>query len=180
MPLCAARRSGHRRSWRRCSRAPSRFIATIGADAARAATRDRIRPLASWKISSAFLATASPRSGVEIDIRPVTEPWDIGLDDRPAELSTRRYMVLREATADTEAGASPSSAARSRLSQLIAETTRTGLHLTTEAMAPSRKGRRYKNTSNGVTFFDGPMIETKELIGGYVIVSAESLEEACR
>ncbi len=54
------------------------------------------------------------------------------------------------------------------------------MHLATESMAPSRKGRRYKNSSNGVTFFDGPMVETKELIGGYVIVSAESLEEACR
>lgn len=117
---------------------------------------------------------------VEIDIRPVTEPWDIGLDTRPANLSTRRYMVLRKATADTEAGISPSPAARSRLSQLIEETTRAGTHLATETMAPSRKGRRYKNSSNGVTFFDGPMVETKELIGGYIIVSAASLEEACR
>ena len=117
---------------------------------------------------------------VEIDIRPVTEPWDIGLDTRPADLSTRRYMVLRKVTADTEAGVRPSAAARSRLSQLIAEATRTGVHLATETMAPSRKGRRYKNSSNGVTFFDGPMIETKELIGGYIIVTAASLDEACR
>lgn len=117
---------------------------------------------------------------VEIDIRPVTEPWDIGLDTRPANLSTRRYMVLRKATAETEAGRSLSSAARSRLSQLIEATTRTGIHLATETMAPSRKGRRYKNSSNGVTFFDGPMVETKELLGGYVIVTTASLEEACR
>ena len=54
------------------------------------------------------------------------------------------------------------------------------MHLATETMAPSRKGRRYKNSTNGVTFFDGPMVETKELIGGYIIVTAASLEEACR
>lgn len=117
---------------------------------------------------------------VEIDIRPVTEPWDIGLDTRPPDRSTRRYMVLRKATAETEAGVSPSPEARSHLSQWIAETTRTGMHLATETMAPSRKGRRYKNSTNGVTFFDGPMVETKELIGGYIIVTAASLEEACR
>src|SRR5688572_6728194 len=35
---------------------------------------------------------------VEIDIRPVTEAWDIGMAPRPAELATRRYMVLRKAT----------------------------------------------------------------------------------
>lgn len=117
---------------------------------------------------------------VEIDIRPVSEPWDIGLDTRPPNLSTRRYMVLRKATAETEAGVNPSPAARSRLSQLIEESTRTGLHLGTETMAPSRKGRRYKNSSNGVTFFDGPMVETKELLGGYIIITAASLEDACR
>lgn len=117
---------------------------------------------------------------VEVDIRPVTEPWDIGLQPRPAGPSPRRYMVLRKATDATEAGARPSSEVRSRWSQLIEETTGTGVHLVTETMQPSRKGRRYKNTSNGVTFFDGPMIETKELIGGYVIVAAESLDHACR
>lgn len=49
---------------------------------------------------------------VEIDIRPVTEPWDIGMAPRPAE-ATRRYMVLRKATAATEAGVAPSNEARS-------------------------------------------------------------------
>ena len=41
----------------------------------------------------------------EVDIRPVTEPWDIGIGSRPAEIVTRRYMVLRKATDATEAGA---------------------------------------------------------------------------
>jgi hypothetical protein len=27
---------------------------------------------------------------------------------------------------------------------------------------------------------DGPFVETKELLAGYVIVSAQSLEDACR
>ena len=117
---------------------------------------------------------------VEIDIRPVTEPWDIGMGAKPAGVTTRRYMVLRKATAATEGGVAPSSAQRAELSQLIEETTRTGVHLVTETMRPSRRGRRYKNSRDGISVFDGPFIESKELIGGYVIVSAESLEDADR
>jgi hypothetical protein len=114
----------------------------------------------------------------EIDIRPVTEPWDIGLGPRPPDLDTRRFMVLRKATAATEDGMGSSGAVRSRLAGLIERTVRTGTHLVTEVMRPSRRGRRYTNTSNGRSFFDGPFVETKELIGGYVIVEASSLDDA--
>ena len=117
---------------------------------------------------------------MEIDIRPVTEPWDIGMAPGPADISTRRYMVLRKATAAIEAGALPSPAQRTELARLIAETTRTGVHLVTETMRPSARGRRYKNSRNGVTMFDGPFTESKELIAGYVIVSADSLGDASR
>ena len=81
---------------------------------------------------------------VEIDIRPVTEPWDIGLGAAPADVSTRRYMVLRKATPSTEAGQAPSSPQRAELARLVDETTRSGVHLVTETMRPSRRGRRYK------------------------------------
>jgi len=117
---------------------------------------------------------------VEIDIRPVTEPWDIGMVARPAAVSTRRYMVLRKATPSTEAGEAPSSQQRSELARLAEETTRSGVHLVSETMRPSRRGRRYKNSRDGVSVYDGPFIETKELIGGYVVISAASLEDAGR
>jgi hypothetical protein len=117
---------------------------------------------------------------VEIDIRQVTEPWDIGMAPRPAAVTTRRYMILRKATAATEAGESPSPAARAHLARLIDESSRNQPHLATETMRPSRRGRRCTNTKDGVTFFDGPFAETKELIAGYVIVEAESMDAASR
>ena len=89
-------------------------------------------------------------------------------------------MVLRKATAATEAGARLSPEARARLSELIEETTRTGVRMAGERMKPSRRGRRLQNTKDGVASFDGPFIETKELLGGYVIVSVDSLDEATR
>jgi hypothetical protein len=117
---------------------------------------------------------------VEIDIRPVTEAWDIGLGPRPDGDATRRYMVLRKASAATEANGMPSPAQRTQLSRLIEETTRTGAHIVTETLRPSVRGRRYKNSRNGVSVFDGPFIETKELVAGYIVVSAASLDDAGR
>jgi hypothetical protein len=116
----------------------------------------------------------------EFDIRPVTEPWDIGIGSRPAEIATRRYMVLRKATAATEAGVAPTTEQRVELSRLIEEGTRADEHLVTEAMRPSARGRRYKNSRDGVRVIDGPFTESKELIGGYVVVSAESLDAVGR
>jgi hypothetical protein len=116
----------------------------------------------------------------EIDIRPVTEPWDIGMAAQPADVATRRYMVLRKATPATEAGEAPSPGQRAELARFTDESTSRGTHVVTESMRPSRRGRRCTNTREGVAIHDGPFTESKELIGGYVIVSANSLDEATR
>ena len=57
----------------------------------------------------------------EFDIRPVHEAWDIGIGSPPEGDPTRRWMVLRKATATSEAGAALSSESRTRLA---AEVTR--------------------------------------------------------
>jgi hypothetical protein len=98
----------------------------------------------------------------------------------PADVGTRRYMVLRKATPSTEADGAPSSAQRAGFARLIEETTRSGIHLVTETMRPSRRGRRYKNSHGCVSVYDGPFVETKELIAGYVVVLAASLDDAGR
>jgi hypothetical protein len=123
---------------------------------------------------------ASVLGDMEVDIRPVTEPWDIGMKPRSEHATKRRYMVLRKATAASEADVPLSPKQRTDLARLIDETQRTGMLLATETLRPSARGRRYKNSGIGVSFTDGPFIESKELIAGYVIVSAESLEEAAR
>lgn len=117
---------------------------------------------------------------VEIDVRPVTEPWDIGMMPRPAGVATRRFMALRKATAGSEAGALPLPAQRAEMARLLDEGRRSGTVLASEAMRPSARGRRYKNSRDGVRVTDGPFTESKELIAGYVIVKADSLEAAGR
>jgi hypothetical protein len=89
-------------------------------------------------------------------------------------------MVLRKATAASEAGVPLSPTQQVELARLIDETEHTGMHLATATMRPSARGRRYKNSRDGVSITDGPFTESKELIAGFVIVSAESLEEAAQ
>lgn len=116
---------------------------------------------------------------VEIDIRPLTEPWDLGLAPKPENVQ-RRYMALRKANATSEAGTPPSPERRAALAGLDDEARRAGVLLAAETLRPSRRGRRYKNSIDGVRVMDGPFTESKELIAGYVILSAESLADAAR
>lgn len=116
----------------------------------------------------------------EVDIRPVTEPWDIGMGPRPAGVTTRRYMVLRKATAESEAGHARPSEPQPKLSRQIDETAAADVRLVTETMRPSARGRRYKSSRDGVRFIDGPFVESKEMIGGYVVVSGASIEDVHR
>ena len=77
----------------------------------------------------------------DVDIRPVTEPWDIGMGPKPADLATRRYMVLRKATAATEAGVPLTATQRAAMKQLVDDSTRAGTHLVTESMRPADSSR---------------------------------------
>jgi hypothetical protein len=115
---------------------------------------------------------------VQLDVRPVTEPWDIGLGAKPGDVHSQRFMVLRKATAASESGARLAPAQRAALDEL--RRSAPAGHLTAETIKPSARGRRCKNSSDGVVFTDGPFTESKELIAGYVIVDVPSLDEASR
>ena len=119
---------------------------------------------------------AAALGDIDVDIRPVNEPWDIGLLPKPDGCDTTRYMVVRKADSATEAGVAPTPDRRSALAHLIDETTRTGMHVLTETIAPSARGRRYLNTSNGISVYDGPFAESKELLGGFTIITADDLD----
>jgi hypothetical protein len=114
----------------------------------------------------------------QLDVRPVTEPWDIGLLPKPEGVGARRFMVQRKATAETESGRAVAPEKRRALERLRERAAES--HLTAEEMRPSSRGRRCKNTAGGVAFTDGPFTESKELIAGYVIIEVGSLEEASR
>jgi hypothetical protein len=112
---------------------------------------------------------------LEMDVRPVTEAWDIGLMPEPDD-ATKRWMVLRKATEATEAETPLSAAQDANLARLIADSAQAEHH-TTVTMRASKRGRRYKSSAAGVTFTDGPFTESKEMIAGFIIVDVASLDE---
>jgi hypothetical protein len=114
----------------------------------------------------------------ELDVRPVTEPWDIGMIAPPEKLPLRRYMLLRKATAASEAGIRRSPKQRAALGRLVEEMTRAGVLLTAAELQPSAKGKRFRFGGARTTVIDGPFTETKELLAGYVMFEAPTLDQA--
>jgi len=104
----------------------------------------------------------------EIDVRPVTEAWDIGLMPRPAGETTTRYMILHKSDARSEAGR-PAPVSLSALDANVL--------LSTEALQPSAKGVRLKFSGGQRRIIDGPFTESKELIAGFSIMNAQSMDE---
>jgi hypothetical protein len=112
-----------------------------------------------------------------IDVRPVTEPWDIGLGERPAALETQRWMCCGRPTRPR----SPAGARRRKrqaFERLIVEMRDAGVLVASETLAPSARGRRYKFSDGRRSVVDGPFTESKELIAGYVLFHARALDEA--
>jgi hypothetical protein len=65
------------------------------------------------------------------------------------------------------------------MGQLIEELTGTGQLVSTAGLRPSAEGVRVRLHRGGrLTVLDGPFTEAKEVIGGYAIFEAPSLEEA--
>jgi hypothetical protein len=115
---------------------------------------------------------------IEIDIRPATEPWDIGIGTKPTGLTTRRYIALRKADASSEGGARPSSAQLEALRAEIEEMRQAGVLLSIGSLEPSSRAVRVRNFGGKHTLTDGPFAESKELVGGFVVLELDSRAEA--
>jgi len=113
-----------------------------------------------------------------LDIRPATEPWDIGLGTKPEGLATRRYIAMHKADAKTEAGTPPTPQETARMEALIGEMKQAGVLLSTGALGPSSGAARLRNFGGKHTLVDGPFAESKELVGGFVILELDSRSAA--
>jgi len=60
------------------------------------------------------------------------------------------------------------------MSKLIEEGMRKGWLLSTEGCLPSAAGARVRLSDGKITVTDGPFTETKELVGGFAILEADS------
>jgi hypothetical protein len=87
-------------------------------------------------------------------------------------------MVIVKANEDSEAGVMPSTELLEAMGNYNQELANAGVLLAGEGLQPSSKGVRVKFSGSERTVVDGPFAETKELIAGFWLIQAKSLEEA--
>lgn len=89
-----------------------------------------------------------------------------------------RFMVFVKANRDSEAGMMPSEELLAAMAKYNEELVKAGVMLDGNGLHPSSKGARVRFSGDRRTVVDGPFAETKELVAGYWIIQARSLEEA--
>jgi len=89
-----------------------------------------------------------------------------------------RFMILRKADDQTEAGVMPSEQLIEAMAQYNDRLINAGAMVTGEGLKPTHEAVRitFKNGEPVVT--DGPFAETKELLAGYTLIDVGSKEEA--
>ena len=72
----------------------------------------------------------------------------------------------------------PSQEEMNKMGKLVEEGMKAGWLLATEGCLPSALGARVRSTNGKLSVTDGPFTESKELVGGFAILRANSKEEA--
>jgi hypothetical protein len=75
-------------------------------------------------------------------------------------------------------GQKPSERLQAEMGKLIDEWTREGKLIRTAGLRPTREGFRVRSRYGAISTTDGPFTETKEVIGGYAVLEAKSMQEA--
>ncbi len=77
-----------------------------------------------------------------------------------------------------ETGVPPTPEGMARMGVLIEEGIKAGWLLSTEGCLPSSRGMRVRQADGRLTVTDGPFTESKEIVGGFAILRADSREQA--
>lgn len=75
-------------------------------------------------------------------------------------------------------GQRPSERLMREMGELMQEMTRAGKLISTAGLMPTSEGIRMRSNHGKITMTDGPFAETKEVVGGYAMLEAASMEEA--
>ena len=89
-----------------------------------------------------------------------------------------RFMIIRKADAQTEAGALPTDDLMAAMGRYMEEMDAAGILRGGDGLHPSAKGARVKFGGGRPTVIDGPFTETKELVAGYHVIDVPSLQDA--
>ena len=79
---------------------------------------------------------------------------------------------------DERANQAPSDQLMQDMGKLIEEMTREGTLVRTAGLRPTKEGRRVRLSKGRLSTIDGPFVETKEVIGGFAILEAPTMDAA--
>jgi len=79
---------------------------------------------------------------------------------------------------DETTGQVPSEQLMSDMGKLIEEMTREGVLVRTAGLRPTAEAARVRLRKGKLSTVDGPFTETKEVVGGFAILEAQSMQEA--
>ena len=89
-----------------------------------------------------------------------------------------RFLMLVKATKESEAGAMPDEKLLARMGKYNEDLQRAGVLLDLSGLKPTSKAARVRFAGGRKTVVDGPFAESKELVAGYWLIQAKSLDEA--
>ncbi len=89
-----------------------------------------------------------------------------------------RFMIIRKADKETEAGVMPTRELIDAMMKYNEEMVQAGVMLQGEGLRQSSMGARVKFRKGKPDVTDGPFAETRELVAGYSIIRANSLQDA--
>jgi hypothetical protein len=89
-----------------------------------------------------------------------------------------RFMIIRKADSETEAGVLPSEALVTAMLAYNDEMIKAGVMIDGAGLQKSDKGARISFRNGTATITDGPFAETKELVAGFTIIDVKSKDEA--
>ena len=89
-----------------------------------------------------------------------------------------RFMIIRRADAETEAGVEPTQELITAMLAYNQEMIDAGVMIDGAGLKQSARGARVSFSNGKPTVTDGPFAEAKELIAGYSIIEVKSKEEA--
>jgi hypothetical protein len=82
------------------------------------------------------------------------------------------------ATNESEAGPPPTPDTYAAMQEYNEDLAKRGILLAAEGLTPASKGARVKFNNEERVVIDGPVAEAKEVVAGFSIIKADSLEEA--
>jgi hypothetical protein len=112
----------------------------------------------------------------ELELGKVSEPWDLGLMPVPENPPLQLLLIQKAPRAGQPSDRSAK--AKTELTRLKTEMTKAGVLVRATSLKPSSEAKRLVFRGNQMKTIDGPFSDSKELIGGLMVLELADMEEA--